>query len=110
MDTKQSPTNLGLSFGGVNCLVVFTTHFNPDNSLLILLQNSLLFRCNPALINYLLITQYENIFSNISGGTAFLLQSVTEKLHLLIHSFDRSFIYFGICLIHMKTGNLDEKM
>ena len=27
MDTKQSPTYLGLSFGGVNCLVVFPTHF-----------------------------------------------------------------------------------
>ena len=35
MDTKQSPTNLGLSFGGINCLVVFPTHFNPNNSLLI---------------------------------------------------------------------------
>ena len=39
MDTKQSPTNLGLSFGGANCLVVFPTHFNPNNSLLIFLQN-----------------------------------------------------------------------
>ena len=44
MDTKQSPTNLGLSFffggggGGINCLVVFPTHFNPNNFLLILLQ------------------------------------------------------------------------
>ena len=48
MVTKQSPTNLGLSFifgGGVNCLVVFPTHFNPNNSLLILLQISLLFTC-----------------------------------------------------------------
>ena len=25
--SEQSPTNLGLSFGGVNCLVVFLTHF-----------------------------------------------------------------------------------
>ena len=28
MDTKQSPTNLGLSFGVVNCLLVFPTNFN----------------------------------------------------------------------------------
>ena len=39
MDIKQSPTNLVLSsfFGGgrVNCLVVFPTHFNLNNSLLI---------------------------------------------------------------------------
>ena len=52
-DTKQSPTNVGLSFsfgGGVlNCLVVFPTHFNPNNSLKILLQISLLFMCTPAL-------------------------------------------------------------
>ena len=48
MDTKQSPTNLGLSFGGVNCLVVFPTH-NPNSSLLTLLQISLLFMCTPAL-------------------------------------------------------------
>ena len=32
MDTKQSPTNLELSFGVVNCLVVFPTHFNPNKS------------------------------------------------------------------------------
>ena len=43
MDTKQSPTNLRLSFGRINCLVVFPTHFNPNNSLLISLQISLLF-------------------------------------------------------------------
>ena len=52
MNTKQFPANLGLSFAGVNCLVVFPTHFNPNNSLLILLQISpLLFMCIPALIN-----------------------------------------------------------
>ena len=49
MDTNQCPTNLGLSFGGLNCLVVFPTHFNPSTSLLILLQISLLFMCTPAL-------------------------------------------------------------
>ena len=52
MDTKQSPTNQGLSFGrggGVNCLVVFPTHFITNNSLLISLQISLLFTCTPAL-------------------------------------------------------------
>ena len=40
-------------FGGgkrVNCLVVFSTHFNPNNSLLILLQISVLFMCTPPLI------------------------------------------------------------
>ena len=34
MDTKQSASNLGLPFVGVNCLVVFPTHFNPNNFLL----------------------------------------------------------------------------
>ena len=55
MDIKQSPTNLGLSFGGrgVNCLVVFPTQFSPNNSLLILLQISLIFMCTPALRPYL---------------------------------------------------------
>ena len=37
MDTKQSPANLELSFGGINFLAVFPTHFNPNNSLLITL-------------------------------------------------------------------------
>ena len=57
MDTKQSPTNLGLSFGVVNCLVVFPTHFNLTNSLLTSLQISLLFMCTPALneVNFFLI-------------------------------------------------------
>ena len=49
MDTKQSPNNPGLSFGVVNCLVVFPTHFNPNNFLLIILQILLLFTCTPAL-------------------------------------------------------------
>ena len=31
----------------INCLVVFPTHFNPKNSLLIILQISLLFMYNP---------------------------------------------------------------
>ena len=39
MDTKQSPTKLWLSFGwgggGVNCLIVFPTHFNANKFLLI---------------------------------------------------------------------------
>ena len=30
MDTKQSHTNLGLSFGEVNCLAVFQAHVNPN--------------------------------------------------------------------------------
>ena len=34
---------------GVNSLVVFPAHFNRNNSLLILLQISLLFMCTPAL-------------------------------------------------------------
>ena len=49
MDTKQFPTNLGLPFGVVNCLVVFQIYFNPNNSFLIILQISLLFRFTPAL-------------------------------------------------------------
>ena len=52
MGTKQSPANVGLSFsfgGGVYCLVMFPTHFNPNNSLKILFQISLLFMCTPAL-------------------------------------------------------------
>ena len=35
VEVKQSPTNVGLSFrlgGGVNCLAMFPTHFNPNNS------------------------------------------------------------------------------
>ena len=48
-DTKQSASNLGLSFGVVNCLEVFPTHFNPNKLPLILLQISLLFRYTPAL-------------------------------------------------------------
>ena len=44
------PYYLGLSFGVVNRLVVFLTHFNPNNSLLILLQIPLLFTCIPALM------------------------------------------------------------
>ena len=41
MGTKQSPSNLVfLGEGGVNCLVVFPTHFNPNNSLLILLTSN----------------------------------------------------------------------
>ena len=44
------PFNLGLSFGAVKCLVVFPTRFNPNNSLLMILQISLLFTCTPALI------------------------------------------------------------
>ena len=39
----------GAGGGGVNCLVVFPTHFNPNNFLLILLQISLLFRCTSRL-------------------------------------------------------------
>ena len=35
--------------GGVYCLVVFQTYFNPNNSLLIILQISLLFGFTPAL-------------------------------------------------------------
>ena len=42
-------TALGLLFGVVNCLVVFPTYFNPNNSLLTILQISLLFRSTPAL-------------------------------------------------------------
>ena len=46
------PTRGYLFFGGwgvgkVNCLVVFPTHFNPNNPLLILLQISLLFMFTP---------------------------------------------------------------
>ena len=43
-------SHLGLSFGVVNCLVMFPTHFNPNNSLLLILQISLLSTCTPALI------------------------------------------------------------
>ena len=49
--TPNSPLPIQpeLSFGVVNCLVVFSTHFNPNNSFLILLQISLLFMFTPAL-------------------------------------------------------------
>ena len=39
----------GLFLEGVYCLVVFQTYFNPNNSLLIILQISLLFGFTPAL-------------------------------------------------------------
>ena len=41
MDTKQSTTSQGHSFGrGGNCLVLFATHFNPNDFFLILLSNA----------------------------------------------------------------------
>ena len=43
------PYQPGALFWGVNCLVVFPAHFNPDNFLLLLLQISLPCRCTPAL-------------------------------------------------------------
>ena len=46
---NSPPTNLGLSFGAVNCLVVFPTYWNPNNSPLIILEISLLFMYTPAL-------------------------------------------------------------
>ena len=46
---KLSEQNPPLSFGVVNCLVVIPTHFNPNNSLLIILQISFLFMYTPAL-------------------------------------------------------------
>ena len=55
-----------ISFGVVNCLVVFPTHFNPKNSLLILLQISLFFMFTPAL-KYL---SYENFNFEIKKGDA----------------------------------------
>ena len=47
---SESPTHLGLSFEVVNCLVMFPTHINPNNSLLIIVRISLLFTCTAALI------------------------------------------------------------
>ena len=63
MDTKTVPYQSGalsLFFGGggvgvggrgegVNSLVVFSTHFNPNNPVLISLQISLLFMSTPAI-------------------------------------------------------------
>ena len=62
MDSNQSPTNQGLFFfffffffgggggkGGIDYLVVLSTHFNPKISLLKLLQISFLFMFIPAL-------------------------------------------------------------
>ena len=43
------PHQPGALIGVVNCLVVFPTHFHPNNSLLIILQISLLFMYIPAL-------------------------------------------------------------
>ena len=44
------PYQPGAFFWGVNCLVVFPTHVNPNNSFLKLFQISLLFRFTPDLI------------------------------------------------------------
>ena len=55
---------LGLSFGVVHCLVLFPTHFNPNNSPLILLQISLLFTNTPALstmVQFFICTATEEI-------------------------------------------------
>ena len=41
------PYQPGALFWGVNCLIVFPTHFSPSNFLWILFQISLQFRCNP---------------------------------------------------------------
>ena len=35
----NSTSNLGLSFAGVNCLVVFPTHLNPNNFLFYITSN-----------------------------------------------------------------------
>ena len=80
MDTKQSPTSWGsLFFGGggrgvVNCLVVFPTHFNPNNSLSILLQISLLFMWTPAL---------NSCHSNIEFTIEFEQDNATPFLDIL---------------------------
>ena len=74
MDTKQSATNLGLSFGVVNCLVVFSTHFNPNKSPLILLQISHLFRYTPAL-------------TRPSANISFMLQATPYSLTNILHKF-----------------------
>ena len=66
-------TNLGLSFGVVNCLVVFPTHFNRNNSLLIILQISLLFMYTPALM-----TNYYEAFS--TSTSKFLGQIQTKQV------------------------------
>ena len=51
------PYQPGALFGGVYCLVVFPIHFNPNNSLLILLQISLIFMCTPALNNRVFLSR-----------------------------------------------------
>ena len=61
---------MGLSFGVVNCLVVFPTRLNPNKSPLILLQISLLFRYTPALM-----TDYYGAFSTSTFNFAGQIQS-----------------------------------
>ena len=75
MGTKQSPTkNLGLSMGagggggGVSCLVVLPSHFNPNNSLFILLRISLLFTCTPALTKAQMFVRFLSPHPNYAGG------------------------------------------
>ena len=50
------PYQLGALFWGVNCMVVIPTHFNPNNSLLILLQISLPLIFTPALNHFVSLT------------------------------------------------------
>ena len=57
---------------GVYCLVVFQTSFNPNNSLLIILQISLLFRFTPALM-----TDYYGAFSTSTSNFPGQIQSAT---------------------------------
>ena len=89
MDTKQSPTNLGLSFGGINCLVVFPTHFNLNNNFLKLVQISLLFGCTRALKMYTQLKTYYsvNTISNSSPKGQFWPKRLKNILFRVAHTY-----------------------
>ena len=54
--------------GGVSCLVVLPSHFNPNNSLFILLRISLLFTCTPALTKAQMFVRFLSPHPNYAGG------------------------------------------
>ena len=80
------PANLGLSFGGFNCLVLFPTHFNSNNSVFKLLQILPLFMFTPGLAKaypFLRVARarsqvdkfkFLRLIANISSFDNFLLQ------------------------------------
>ena len=65
---QTAPYQVGALFWGLNCLVGFPTHFNPNNSLSILLQISPPFMFTPALSMLLIYLSVHNGIFFRGGG------------------------------------------